>query len=169
MSVLVITRGLPASGKTTFARSWVASVPAGERARVNRDDLRAMIHNGVWNGPATERSIVLARNALISALLVDGLDVICDDTNVHYKVVDLVHLGRSCGAAVQLADLTGISAAECIRRDTARPISVGPVAIRELAQVMAEANAMPQVAETLSMLTRCPDAPSCLDAAGVTP
>ena len=39
MITLLLTRGLPASGKTTFARAWVAESPT-DRARINRDDLR---------------------------------------------------------------------------------------------------------------------------------
>lgn len=41
MAKLIITRDLPASGKTTWARSWVAEDPI-HRTRVNRDDIRAM-------------------------------------------------------------------------------------------------------------------------------
>ena len=44
MPTLVITRGLPASGKTTKAREWVAADPV-RRARVNRDDVRAQLHD----------------------------------------------------------------------------------------------------------------------------
>ena len=39
---LVITRGLPASGKTTWARGW-ANQP--ERVRLSRDDLRQQLFN----------------------------------------------------------------------------------------------------------------------------
>jgi tRNA uridine 5-carbamoylmethylation protein Kti12 len=39
MATLLITRGLPGSGKTTWARAWVEDAPA-RRVRVNRDDLR---------------------------------------------------------------------------------------------------------------------------------
>ncbi|WP_203780134.1 phosphatase domain-containing protein [Paractinoplanes rishiriensis] len=39
MTRLLITRGLPAAGKTTFARKLQPRV-----ARVNRDDLRRMLH-----------------------------------------------------------------------------------------------------------------------------
>jgi predicted kinase len=39
MTRLLLTRGLPASGKTTFARKLQPRV-----ARVNRDDLRLMLH-----------------------------------------------------------------------------------------------------------------------------
>ena len=42
MTALVITRGLPGSGKTTYARAWVAE-DREHRARVNRDDIRQML------------------------------------------------------------------------------------------------------------------------------
>lgn len=39
MNTLTITRGLPGSGKSTWAKAWTAADPTC-RARVNRDDLR---------------------------------------------------------------------------------------------------------------------------------
>lgn len=39
MSKIIVTRGLPASGKSTWAKAWVAADPAN-RVRVNRDAIR---------------------------------------------------------------------------------------------------------------------------------
>ncbi|HEX2774665.1 MAG TPA: AAA family ATPase, partial [Micromonosporaceae bacterium] len=41
MTRLIVTRGLPGSGKTTYARTLQPRV-----VRVNRDDLRRMLHGG---------------------------------------------------------------------------------------------------------------------------
>jgi hypothetical protein len=71
MTVLRITRGLPASGKSILAMKWVAEDPAN-RARVNRDDLRAMLHDGVYLGRDTEVHVRAARDALLTALLGAG-------------------------------------------------------------------------------------------------
>jgi tRNA uridine 5-carbamoylmethylation protein Kti12 len=103
---LVIYRGLPASGKTTLARAWVAADPAN-RARVNRDDLRAMLHDGVHLGHDTEKRVRVARDRMISGLLDQGVSVACDDTNLRQSVArDLAKLARFSGATVRVVDLT---------------------------------------------------------------
>ena len=100
MPTLIITRGLPACGKTTRAVTWVAEDPVG-RARVNRDELRAMAHNGAYiakddNTPGTERAVTAVRDATVTSLLRAGVDVVCDDTNLPSRVVQgLMDLIRS--------------------------------------------------------------------------
>lgn len=42
MNRLIICRGLPASGKTTWAKEWVMKDP-GNRVRINLDDIRSML------------------------------------------------------------------------------------------------------------------------------
>jgi predicted kinase len=39
MGKLILTRGVPASGKSTWAKAWVEEDPLN-RVRVNRDNLR---------------------------------------------------------------------------------------------------------------------------------
>ncbi|MEO5876815.1 MAG: AAA family ATPase, partial [Streptosporangiaceae bacterium] len=80
MATLHITRGLPASGKTTWATAWTAQDRAG-RARVNRDDLRAMLDTGEHVRGVTEKRVMAVRDAAILDLLRQGFDVVCDDTN----------------------------------------------------------------------------------------
>jgi len=41
---LIACRGLPGSGKTTWARQQLAAAPLGTLMRVNRDGLRRMMH-----------------------------------------------------------------------------------------------------------------------------
>jgi len=97
---LVICRGLPACGKTTRAKAWVAEDPVS-RARVNRDELRGMCHDGVWLGHDTERQIQSVRDAAIAALLKRGVSVVCDDTNLPQRVArDIARIGRLAGADV---------------------------------------------------------------------
>ena len=48
MSKLIMLSGLPASGKTTKARELM--VEYGNAVRVNKDDLRDMLHTGSWSG-----------------------------------------------------------------------------------------------------------------------
>jgi predicted kinase len=120
MSGLIITRGLPGSGKTTYARNWVAA-DREHRARVNRDDIRSMLDEGEFVKGITEPRILAARDALILGLLGRGLDVICDDTNLPQRTArDLARLAIRARAGFSVVDLTDVPWAECITRDAAR-------------------------------------------------
>ncbi|MBG0818751.1 AAA family ATPase [Planomonospora sp. ID82291] len=131
MSTLTITRGLSASGKTTWAKEWVAQDP-GLRARVNRDTLRLMIHDGTFIKGVTEQQIIAARDATITVLLKQGADVVCDDTNLSQRTArDLARLAARAGAGFDVHDLTHVPLQECLRRDALRSNPVGEQVIRD--------------------------------------
>lgn len=125
MPKLIITRGLQASGKTTQARAWVAENPAG-RARINRDDLRAMCHASVHikqdaTTTGTEKAIVAIRDTAIAALLQQGVDVVCDDTNLPSRAAqNLRRLATLNGAEFEVWDLTNAPLEDCLRRNRNR-------------------------------------------------
>ncbi|MET8006162.1 AAA family ATPase [Nonomuraea glycinis] len=132
MSTLTLTRGLPGSGKSTWATAWVADDIAG-RARINKDDLRSMVHNGEYVHDVTEKRINTIRDTSITALLKAGLDVVSDDTNLPDRVVrDLAKVAVRAGADIHVQDFTHVSLEECIRRDAARPRPVGEQVIRDM-------------------------------------
>ncbi|MFN2636826.1 MAG: AAA family ATPase [Gemmatimonadaceae bacterium] len=125
MTELRITRGLPGCGKSYYASAWVAEDPAG-RACVNRDDLRSMIHDGAWIKGVTEPRIIVARDAIISALLKRGVSVICSDTNLPQRTArDLAKLAKQAGADLEVVDLTYVPIETCIERDAKRDRPVG--------------------------------------------
>lgn len=87
MSTLLALRGLPASGKSTFAREWVAQDPE-HRARVNRDDLRGMHfqrHEGLTR--QEEQVITAVESEAVRALLKAGKDVVVDAMHLRPKYV----------------------------------------------------------------------------------
>ena len=134
MSILIITRGLPGSGKTTHARAWVAG-DREHRARVNRDDIRSMIDEGEFVKGVTEPCILAARDALILGLLSKGLDVICDDTNLPQRTSrDLFRLAKRARAAFAVYDYTDVPLDLCIARDARRDDKqpVGEAVIRDM-------------------------------------
>ena len=125
MTTLTITRGLPASGKTFWARQqpgW----------RVNRDDLRAMVVSDWPHGDAGHEDLLtgVQRN-LIIVLLARDRDVTVDDTNLRPDVVDrLRRIAAGYGAEFLIEDFTHVPLDVCLERDAARPNPVGEQVIR---------------------------------------
>ena len=120
MTMLVIYRGLPASGKTTSARQWV-SEQTDKRVRVNRDDIRQMTHNGLFIKGVTEDLIIKFRNDLIRTALKSGKNVVSDDTNLPQRTVrDLIKLAKQCGASYYVIDLTFTELDTCLDRNAGR-------------------------------------------------
>ena len=117
MTRLLITRGLPASGKTTFARKLQPNV-----VRVNRDDLRRMLHGQRLFTQWAEGQVTQAQRATVEALLRAHADVIVDDTNLRARTVrEWAELAARFGASFEVHDLTDVPVAECVRRDADRP------------------------------------------------
>lgn len=109
---LTMLRGLPASGKSTYARTQDAF-------RVNKDDIRQALHGGVWS-KENERDVIKERDRLIRFNLKTS-DVIVDDTNFASKhEVNLRKIAQECGADFEIKLFTDVPLAECIKRDAAR-------------------------------------------------
>lgn len=133
MSTLHITRGLPASGKTTWAKAWVAEDPAS-RARVNRDDFRAMMYDQPDYTWPQESAVTEASRNAARALLAAGRDVVADDMNLRPKYVrEWVRFAAANGAGVEVTEFP-ISVEESIERDALRPQPVGAEVIRRMAE-----------------------------------
>ncbi len=121
---LYITRGLPASGKTTWARELIDASPAGAVIRLNRDDLRRMALPTGYTVPieVPEKVITTVQRAGITKLLTDDVDVIIDDTNLHTRAArQLASIGWNLGADVVFNDsFLAVSLEECLRRNRGR-------------------------------------------------
>ncbi|MGI5244931.1 AAA family ATPase [Dactylosporangium sp. CA-139066] len=144
MSSLTITRGLPGSGKTTWAKQQPYLV------RVNRDDLRRMLHGGPVTDPArrgrAEKEVTAAHHAAVEGLLRTGAHVVCDDTNLRGRVVrEFAELAAKCGASFTVRDFTDVPLDECIRRDALRTGEghVGEDVIRGMHQRYLAGRALP--------------------------
>ncbi|MGI5212256.1 AAA family ATPase [Plantactinospora sp. CA-290183] len=127
---LIVTRGLPASGKTTFARKLQPGV-----VRVNRDDLRRMLHGERLFTQWAEGQVTAVQRAQVEALLRVRADVCVDDTNLRSRTVrDWARLAARFGATFEVHDFTDVPVDECVRRDAERPEPdrVGEEAIRRL-------------------------------------
>jgi predicted kinase len=125
MPKLIMTKGLPASGKTTWAKKQKAK-------RVNKDDIRAMLDDGVWNKP-NEKIIVQAERLLARQLLMDGHDVIVDNTHLggdHEEFYQ--NLAETAGYDYEVKDFTDVPLSTCLKRDSERANSVGEKVIKSM-------------------------------------
>lgn len=130
MPDLIMLRGLPASGKTTWAKKQIAESPKNSTKRVNKDDLRAMLDNGQWS-KGNEEFVLLIRDYVIEKALLNGKHVIVDDTNLVDKhETRLRELAKCCNATFKIQDFTDVTLAECIERDKKRDNPVGYEVIR---------------------------------------
>lgn len=129
MQKVRVYKGIPASGKSTDAiefckknKDWI---------RVNRDDLRNM-RGQYWNPKQesliTDMEVSCAVNALKA-----GKNVILDSTNLNKKHVDnlLKRIGEESGVEFSVETKTfKVDLKEAIKRDLARPNSVGEAVIK---------------------------------------
>lgn len=124
MSKLVILRGVPASGKSTFARELV-----GEGfTRVNRDDIRYSMFGKGWGVP--EDVVTDVENTMIDSALFAGQDVVLDATNLRFKhVVTKMSIASEHAADVEYVDFP-IHINIALARDALRG-SVGGQAVGE--------------------------------------
>lgn len=129
MKQLLLLKGLPASGKSTYAKRLVDENP-GQYKRINKDDIRAMLDNSKWSKD-NERFVLKVRDSLILAALEEGKHVIVDDTNLAPK-----HEGHIRQLIKGLAEFRvvefPVDPEECIERDLKRPNSVGPKVIWDM-------------------------------------
>jgi predicted kinase len=134
MLQLILTKGLQASGKSTWAKAWVAEAPK-ERVRINRDDIRRML--GPYWIPTREDLVTDIENDCVRAALIEKFNVVIDATNFRSTVEGYTSKLRSWGILdieVTIKDFTDISVEECIKRDNLRSGSekVGEAVIRQM-------------------------------------
>ena len=90
MKKIILTRGIPASGKSTWTKQEVLKDPE-HSVRINRDDLRNM--SGKYWVPARENYIIACRNQLLNLAICIGFDtIILDDMNLNPKDFEYVSI-----------------------------------------------------------------------------
>lgn len=82
--VLLVVRGIPASGKSFFAQKWAREDPLN-RARVNRDDIRFANFGSYVLPPELEGLVTKLELAQIDILLKAGKSVVIDNQNLRAK------------------------------------------------------------------------------------
>lgn len=135
---LQLTRGIPGSGKSTYAYKWLAEDPEN-RVRVNRDDLRMELYGkyvilddkGGMDKNAEGR-VTQEEQKRIRTALKAGKSVIVDNTNINMRVIPgYQKLAQENGATLTHKDFP-ISLEEAQRRNAARDRVVDPTVIERM-------------------------------------
>lgn len=122
---IIICRGYPASGKTTWAEEQVSAHES--TVHVSRDDIRfnyLKLDRGV--GTQEQENIVTrVQHLIVSELIGRGYTVILDDTNLPLKRArEWAQTAVSWGAEWEVKDFP-VDAATCVQRDTDRYLDGG--------------------------------------------
>ena len=112
-------QGLPASGKSSFARELLDKEPDRWR-RINKDDLRAMSLGGKWS-KSREHWIRQASNRLVRLALSKGFDVILDNTHLtEYALKEVHELAAGEGAIRLVRKAFNVPVVVCQERNAMR-------------------------------------------------
>lgn len=140
MSKLILTRGIPASGKSTWAKNWVQADPE-HRVRVNRDDLRRMLYATTstllsWQ---QEQNVTQIERAIARTALEKGKDVVIDAMNLRAK---WVRQWYTLGYEIEFRDFP-VSLEDAIARNAGRENPLPEVVIFNTYERLTDLGALP--------------------------
>ena len=135
--------GLPASGKSSYAKAQCAANP--NIVRVNKDEIRTELTKTGWKwSHENEKDVERIRDTRIEVALSMGYDVIVDDTNFGQKHRRRIQELAKKWDATFTEKFFDIDVEEAIRRDAGRgPNSVGEAVIRRMAAQYLPARVVP--------------------------
>lgn len=128
MIKVFLTKGLPGSGKSTWAKQLISENPNSYK-RINKDDLRAMLDDSKHSNDS-EKYILQVRDSLILMAIENGKHAIVDDTNLSAKHETRIKELIKGKAELIVQDFTDVPLSVCIERDLKRTSSVGEKVIR---------------------------------------
>jgi len=129
MLTVTLTKGLPGSGKTTWAHELMKKHP-NVYINVCRDDIRRM--TGFSSTTDSEKIVEKIRDSIVLLGIEHGKHIIVSDTNLSER--HFLHFKQICHgkAAVKIQDFTHVPIETCIKNDLKRLHSVGEKVIREM-------------------------------------
>lgn len=140
---IIFLKGIPASGKSTWSKDFVAKDPS--YVRVNKDELRILL--GSKERPCrNEKKVIARRDEIIIESLRNGKNVIVDDTNLNpfheIRVREIasqleIELDKRIEFEVKWFR---ISLEEAIERDSKREARVGAAVIARMYRQINDSN-----------------------------
>lgn len=126
---IIFCKGLPASGKSTWAKEYCYRNP--DFIRINKDDIRDLLGNPAFDSKFEDAVLDIQRRMGI-AILNTGKSIIVDDTNFAPK--HETYWGIISATMHVPMDVINFDAPveECIERDSKRDKSVGKAVILDM-------------------------------------
>lgn len=122
---IILTRGLMASGKSTWAK-LMAKDP--RFARVSRDDIRLMTQDTAYGGPIDEDLVTKIETESVKAILASGRTPIVDAMHLYQRQINR---WQRLGFPVEIVTFDGILLEDLLIRNANRPGVVPEHVVRE--------------------------------------
>lgn len=122
MNTVIFCRGIPGSGKSTWAKQWVQIDPE-HRIRINWDDLRNMM--GKYWVPNREKIVKFTSIYILEYAMMEGYDVVIDNMNLSEKSIeDFINAIKCHNSYVEITPTTKCSKYSIEYRDFKTPLEV---------------------------------------------
>ena len=133
MKRIILTRGIPASGKSTWAKQEVLKDPE-HSIRINRDDLRNMC--GKYWVPAREKYITACKGTLLinainfkfDTIIIDGMNLNPKENGYLKGMVSMMNdtlKDNNDKYIIEIKDFTDVPLDVCLERDSKRENPIG--------------------------------------------
>lgn len=135
---VIILRGIPGSGKSTWAKQYVNDA-GDEWIRVNMDDIRIMLNGQFCRDFRNENLVKQVQTQTILLALSLGKNVIVDNTHLTKRAVNrIISLVKPYTNDVEIKSFLDVPINVCIERDAKREKPVGQEQIIKLMELYLE-------------------------------
>ena len=130
MNKIILTQGIQGSGKTTWAKAWVAEDPE-HRIRINNDDITSM-WGQPFGTPGLYERLKNTRVFMICRAISESLDIVVDNMNLsNNSLKEIQTITEDTDYVIEYKDFTKVPLEVCIERDSKRPNPIGEKIIRD--------------------------------------
>jgi predicted kinase len=127
--MILILVGIPASGKSTFAKDFIEKNP--NYIRINRDDIRKMIRNLPMLDSRGEKLVTDIEYSIAENAIEKGFNIIWDNTHLKMSYINSI-IDRFNSKSDILFNVFDIDVEVAIERDNNREAKVGEDIIRKM-------------------------------------
>lgn len=134
MTQIIVTRGLPGSGKSTWAQVYAQTNP--NHAIVERDELRMQLFGSYCTGKQEdEEKVTRLQDKLVRSYLAEGMSVIISDTHLPDRSVKKwLKLGHEVSVPVEVKDFRDVPLEDCLWNNKMRGLRDGKSVSEEVIQ-----------------------------------